>query len=404
MNMFLYPPFRSSAVFFSFMLFLALCCSLPLDAQSQNQSQSDNVRLYTEQDADEIITFYADNDHVIPAYLYVEFAELQNMTPSTAVPFGILLESNTRRYPLFSLSIDDKTQRVAYSYRYRHSLGNPDTAAPDENYLYTLPYAHGTKQQVTQGFHGTFTHSGENSYAVDFDLPTGTGVHAARSGIVVSVKEDSNSGGRGSRYAQYGNVISIMHSDGTFGNYVHLQRNGAIVEPGETVQNGQLIGYSGNTGQSSGPHLHFDVRIPQVNGKMQSIPIRFRGLNDEVITPEENHYYYSSHEKGAPFAVSYGADISNSDYINYSAPAQKQNTMDIRSEHIDSTFVLFIGNGFTFGIEAVVDLRLVSMNSSVIAPITIELNAGEERFLTILRPEPDALRSFFRSSITYRKR
>lgn len=367
------------------------------------QDQSNGIQLSNEQAEDGTVRFYANSEFLIPVYLFVEFSELRNMTPNVSLPFGVELEPGIKQLYLFSLSINDKTASSSYSYRYQHSWGNPSTVSPDENYLYTFPYAHGTKQGVTQGFNGNFTHKNENSYAVDFDLEVGTEIFAARGGVVAVVKEDSNVGGRGLQYSKHGNFVMIMHSDGTFGNYVHLRQNGAIVEEGAEVRTGQLIGYSGNTGQSSGPHLHFDVRIPQLNGKMQSIPILFKGLDGEAVLPEENSFYYSAHEGGSPFEVSYGADLRNEDFAGYLDRARKANTIDIRTEQIDKTFLLFIGNGFNYGIEAQVSFRLTSMTSTTAIPITISLSAGEEKFLTILRPQRGVSSSGYRSSVSYRR-
>ncbi|MCU0438212.1 MAG: M23 family metallopeptidase [Raineya sp.] len=90
-----------------------------------------------------------------------------------------------------------------------------------------------------------------------------------REGVVVAVKEDSNRGGPNSSYANDGNYILILHSDNTFGLYYHFKQNGCVVNEGDIVKQGQLIGYSGNTGWSSKPHLHINICSykPQVNEK-----------------------------------------------------------------------------------------------------------------------------------------
>ncbi|GAA3373919.1 hypothetical protein GCM10020367_35760 [Streptomyces sannanensis] len=91
-------------------------------------------------------------------------------------------------------------------------------------------------------------HSGQ-----DFAVPTGTPVKAAHSGVVV--KAGPNGGGDG---PAYGNAIVIKHGNGTYTQYAHLSK--IKVHVGQTVEAGQQIGLSGNTGNSSGPHLHFEVR------------------------------------------------------------------------------------------------------------------------------------------------
>ncbi|RII12487.1 Murein DD-endopeptidase MepM [Streptomyces sp. YIM 130001] len=91
-------------------------------------------------------------------------------------------------------------------------------------------------------------HSGQ-----DFAVPVGTQVKAAHAGTVV--KAGGNGAGDG---PAYGNAIVVKHADGKFSQYAHLSR--IDVKAGQKVANGQNIARSGNTGNSSGPHLHFEIR------------------------------------------------------------------------------------------------------------------------------------------------
>ncbi|MGW2844808.1 M23 family metallopeptidase [Streptomyces sp. NPDC001274] len=91
-------------------------------------------------------------------------------------------------------------------------------------------------------------HSGQ-----DFAVPIGTRVEAAHSGVVV--KAGPNGGGDG---PAYGNAVVIKHSNGTYSQYAHLSR--IDVRIGDAVRTGERIALSGNTGNSSGPHLHFEIR------------------------------------------------------------------------------------------------------------------------------------------------
>ncbi|MEV0741179.1 M23 family metallopeptidase [Streptomyces sp. NPDC050549] len=92
------------------------------------------------------------------------------------------------------------------------------------------------------------THSGQ-----DFAVASGTNVVAAHGGTVV--KAGGNGAGDG---AAYGNAIVIKHGNGTYSQYAHLSR--IDVKVGQVVSTGQHIALSGNTGNSSGPHLHFEIR------------------------------------------------------------------------------------------------------------------------------------------------
>lgn len=105
-------------------------------------------------------------------------------------------------------------------------------------------------------------------------MKKGTKICAARSGIVVEIKEDSKKGGLKRKYLMLGNHIIIKHDDGTYGNYWHLKHNGVLVNVGEAVKQGQVIGLSGSTGYSAFPHLHFEVTKEFTVGQNQ-IPTQF---------------------------------------------------------------------------------------------------------------------------------
>ncbi|KOT93309.1 MULTISPECIES: M23 family metallopeptidase [Streptomyces] len=91
-------------------------------------------------------------------------------------------------------------------------------------------------------------HSGQ-----DFAVPIGTNVVATHGGTVV--KAGGNGAGDG---PAYGNAIVIKHGNGTYSQYAHLSK--INVKIGQVVKTGQSIAKSGNTGNSSGPHLHFEIR------------------------------------------------------------------------------------------------------------------------------------------------
>ena len=148
----------------------------------------------------------------------------------------------------------------------------PDEAPPDEptdgkgdlwnaNQLVNMPFEAGTTITISQAFHGAFTHNQLGAYAVDFPVNVGTPVVAARAGRVVAIKSDSNTGCGQESCAPYANFIVIDHGDGTLARYYHLQQGGVDVAVGDSVCRGEVIGRSGNTGWSTGPHLHFETRV-----------------------------------------------------------------------------------------------------------------------------------------------
>jgi murein DD-endopeptidase MepM/ murein hydrolase activator NlpD len=126
-----------------------------------------------------------------------------------------------------------------------------------DTYIYDLPFKEGSSYKVVQGYGGRFSHN--HKAALDFEMPEGTPVYAAREGVVYRYKDDSNEGGPFPWYNKKANYIIIKLDDGSYGCYWHLQKNGVVVKSG-FVTKGQLIGYSGRTGFVLLPHLHFAVK------------------------------------------------------------------------------------------------------------------------------------------------
>lgn len=352
---------------------------------AQSQATDDRVEVWGVQQADNRVDFYASNAALVPMWLTVEFQRLLGFTADRDLPWRGAIPAGTEQQLLFSILPRESARTLSYGFSYRFAEGDPSTADHDDSYLYLFPYAHGTKHRITQGYNGAFSHFDDNRYAIDFDLDEGMAIHAARGGLVVRVKEDSQVGGPAPRFAPFGNVVMIAHDDGSFGNYVHLQYQGAVVEVGDVVTAGQLIGYSGATGLASGPHLHFDIRLPQFNGTMQSIPFSFRGPEGEAIDPRENAFHYAVHPGGPDFEVVYGADLTEADFADFRGTVAPSGQIEIREEQIDFTSAMFIGNGLDFAIEATVTFELVNLRADTMEAIRLRLQPGEERFLTLLR-------------------
>lgn len=142
----------------------------------------------------------------------------------------------------------------------------------DTSFVYALPFPAGKKYKVIQGYFSRFTH--KERAALDFNTRRGDTICAVREGVVVRVKEDGKRGGLKKKYRRDGNNIVIQHADGTRAGYWHLQYNGAIVQTGDTVRQGQPIGLSGKTGYALVPHLHFLVWRYE-KGKWEQVPTRF---------------------------------------------------------------------------------------------------------------------------------
>ncbi len=170
------------------------------------------------------------------------------------LPFIVLIALKT-----FAQKPDDLTYRDLKAGRW----------TADTSPIYSLPWAKGKKVLLIQAYDSKMSH--RNEVALDFKMKQGTQICAARNGIVSSLREDSDKGGLKDEYLSLGNYIIIKHHDGTEAHYWHLQKDGVVVNIGDTVKTGQLIGLSGNTGYTAFPHLHFEV----VNKTGIQIPTRF---------------------------------------------------------------------------------------------------------------------------------
>src|SRR5258705_865568 len=103
----------------------------------------------------------------------------------------------------------------------------------DSSYIYSLPFENKKKVFLIQGYESKiFSH--KNERALDFKVKKGTKVCAARAGVVISAREDSDKGGLKKENLTDGNYISIQHADGSVAHYWHLQKDGAMVNIGDT--------------------------------------------------------------------------------------------------------------------------------------------------------------------------
>lgn len=124
---------------------------------------------------------------------------------------------------------------------------------------YQLPYAKGQKFKVIQGYNELFSHN--ETFALDFEMPEGTPVHAIRSGQIFDIKLDGNQACEEPACERYSNYIYVLHYDGTVALYKSLMPNCTDKVIGDFINVGERIAYSGFTGQAKAPHLHVEVQI-----------------------------------------------------------------------------------------------------------------------------------------------
>ncbi len=167
--------------------------------------------------------------------------------------------------------------QLPWKHRYRYHYRRGDYRAKiNLKQVYQLPYAKGAHYKMGQAYNGNFTHIGDYRYALDFALPLGTPIHAARSGRVIWTVDFHTKAGVSPEFRSKDNRVEILHSDGSIARYGHMQHQGIKVKRGQKVQVGQFLGYSGHTGFSSSPHLHFQVSYPVSGERTLTVPTLFQ--------------------------------------------------------------------------------------------------------------------------------
>jgi len=250
--------------------------NVPPPQKAPPQDKAPAVKVTTKRDG-MLTRFYVENDELCEITMSFDVA-LLNLKSETKFPYTATFPAG-KVTEAFILAPTPEGTNWEYSYTNYYKMGS-SCAHHDDSAIYRLPYAPGRRYKVSQGYNGGFSHKGSNQYAIDWQMPEGTPVFAAREGLVVKVKDDSNAGGSSIKYDPFNNYVLIRHSDGTLGHYCHLQKAGVTVKPGQLVKAGDLIAHSGNTGFSSGPHLHFSVFKTRDGRERISLPVKFRTAED----------------------------------------------------------------------------------------------------------------------------
>ena len=158
----------------------------------------------------------------------------------------------------------------------------------DNGEFYELPFEPGRSFRVLQGYGGSHSHTGDSHFSIDFAMPEGTPICASRSGVAYRVIDHFREGGSHRSFKPKANTIHILHADDSVAAYVHLSYRGSCVRAGDPVTVGQVIGYSGNTGWSTSPHLHFHVADAI---SRRRTPTHFRTAELGITTIETDSWY-----------------------------------------------------------------------------------------------------------------
>ncbi|WP_285275655.1 peptidoglycan DD-metalloendopeptidase family protein [Halopseudomonas bauzanensis] len=211
-------------------------------------------------------TLVVNNDLYVPVEIELSITAAEHVlgAPDAPVRWVLPPRGNIRLLTLAPAG----TGTPRYQHKLRYALGDP--RAKPSPLAYPLPWR-GGPFRMTQGPGGRYSHTGpKGRYAVDIAMPVGTPIVAARGGLVV--KTENQQSGRGTNPA--GNFVRLLHDDGTMGVYLHLKQGSVNVREGQRVRAGELLALSGNTGNSTGPHLHFVVQ-KNVGLSTVSIPFEF---------------------------------------------------------------------------------------------------------------------------------
>lgn len=225
--------------------------------------------------ADHGVELVADNSCFCPAEIAVRLIAPANVAGFT----GEILRRVTaarRETVLAVLAPANAAQPMSFGHEYRAVLGEPHvTHSPGEPYR--APFALAREFRVTQAYPAHVTHvDPASAYAIDIEMPVGTQIYAARGGTVIEVASQYFEASADPHRATQANVVRVLHADGTMSLYAHLNWDSIRVRPGQIVERGEYIADSGNTGFSTGPHLHFVVQ--RNSGlKLESLPVEFAG-------------------------------------------------------------------------------------------------------------------------------
>ena len=248
----------------------------------------ETVKVYPEQ-VGMGVNVYADNNEVIPMTVDLKLT-LEGLESDLDKNKGlIVVPGNTKKFLLTKTSVAPNSREMNFAMDSKVYMGDV-TLKPDLNYVYRLPFSKEEKVQIYQGYNGSFSHSGEK--ALDFGLEIGDKVLAARGGIVYKVIDSNSKSCKDKSCMEFNNVVVVYHEeDGTSAEYVHLDNKGAAVKVGDVIEKGDLIGRSGNTGWSSGPHLHFMVYQFTKKGDRKSFKTLFNTETKNGLYLKENQYY-----------------------------------------------------------------------------------------------------------------
>jgi murein DD-endopeptidase MepM/ murein hydrolase activator NlpD len=259
------------------------------EQQVERRFEKPEIRLL-ERSARSGVALVAQNTYFAPIQIAFRLRALENVSEDTPRT-GLIVLPPRSETELVLVGRAAEQGDLRFESEFQYLPGEPGALHRPEQ-PYRLPYALSTAVRVSQAFPDTKTHTDLASrHAVDFVMPIGTDIFAARDGIVIEVASDFfESGTNPAVDGPRANVVRVLHNDGTMALYVHLNWNTIRVVPGQQVRRGEYLADSGNTGFSTGPHLHFVVQRNQ-GGSLIAVPLTFADASGAPVTLRTGETY-----------------------------------------------------------------------------------------------------------------
>ena len=231
---------------------------------------------------------FVENRSACPITLTIQLNEKLNLVSNPPFPYTTTV-AGKQKSKLADLSMY-RPGRWSYRYTYKYSEGST-TAQHDRYFIYSLPYGSADSHPLTL----------VNGNEYHFAMPEDTPVLASRGGKVVVSEGRYSRNGLSQEFFRKVNRVVIRHDDGTLGGYYYLRPGGVVVQVGQTVNEGDPIGYSGKTGHTATPQLAFCV-FKALNGKSkQFFSLRFATSDSPQGAPLRSGVSYHPPAQSDPF-------------------------------------------------------------------------------------------------------